>query len=120
MKKRQKSLQHNELIMESTIIYLCQAFFHWFGGGMKKNRFRLCQAGVENTSSRISCLIRSSRLVLLFVLNCRKMGYVPLPMLRTSVGFSAAFGSSTTGGLFTLVNEASFPHSGCIELIAGI
>ena len=71
--------------MESTIIYLCQAFFHWFGG-----------------------------------VNCRKMGYVPLPMLRTSVGFSAAFGSSTTGGLFTLVNEASFPHSWCIDLIAGI
>ena len=100
--------------------HICQAFFHWFGGGMKKNRFRLCQAGVENTSSRISCLIRSSRLVLLFVLDCRKMGYVPLPMLRTSVGFSAAFGSSTTGGLFTLVNEASFPHSWCIDLIAGI
>ena len=87
---------------------------------MKKNRFRLCQAGVENTSSRISCLIRSSRLVLLFVLNCRKMGYVPLPMLRTSIGFLAAFGSSTTGGLFMLANETSFPHSGCIELIAGI
>ena len=88
---------------------------------MKKNRFRLCQAGVENTSSRISCLIRSSRLVLFFVLNYRKMGYVPLPMVRTSVGFSSAFGSSTTGVvLFTLVNEASFPHSWCIDLIAGI
>ena len=99
---------------------VCQAFFHLFGGGMKKNSFCLCQAGAENISSRIICLIRSSRLVLFFVLNCRKMGYVPLPMVRTSVGFSAAFGSSTTGGLFTLVNEASFPHSWCIDLIAGI
>ena len=64
--------------------------------------------------------MRSSGFVLLLVLNCRKMGYVPLPMLRTSIGFSAAFSSSATGVLPMLVNEASFPHSRCIDLIAGI
>jgi len=106
--------------LEQGFLYLSSLFSQVRRQAGKKNLWCLCQVGTENTSSRISCLIRSSRLVLLFVLNCRKMGYVPLPMLRTSVGFSAAFGSSTTGGLFTLVNEASFPHSGCIELIAGI
>lgn len=52
--------------------------------------------------------MRSSWPVLPLVLNCGKMRYIPLPMLRISDGFSAAFGSLAIGVLFTLVKESSF------------
>ena len=42
------------------------------------------------------------------ILNWRKTGYVPLPMLRTSDGFSASFGSSTTKFSFMLVKVPPF------------
>jgi hypothetical protein len=93
MKKRVLPLP--EPPMTSTFLFV-KPFFTGSAAGWKKNLWCLCQAGTENTSCLISCLMQSSRLVLLFVLNCRKTGYVPLPMVRTSDGFSASFGSSIT------------------------
>jgi hypothetical protein len=81
-----------------------KSFFTASAAGWKNNLFGLCQAGTENTSCLINCLTQSSRLVLLFVLKCRTTGYVPLPKLRTSDGFSASFGFSTVVTLFVLFN----------------
>ena len=120
LRSRKRSLRSGRSPLPPRARAICQAFFHRVGGNGKKNHFGLCQVGAESASLRIICLIRSSRLVLFFVLNCRKMGYVPLPMLRISDGFSVAFDSSVTGVLLMLVNEASFLHSRCIDLIAGI
>ncbi len=87
----------------STFLFV-KPFFTGSAAGWKKNLICLCQAGPENTSCLINCLMWSSRLMLLFVLKCRITGYVPLPMVRTSEGFSASFGSSTTTLSFMFVN----------------